>query len=122
MDLHGVHDWTQPRSSANWLITERDSYKTPPDLKEAIETAWRSSPVSSIKTWKSPVLLIHGDDDRNVRFGQTVDLASRLEKYGVPFEEMVLPDELHAFLLYKSWIKANAATVSFLDKYLKPNK
>jgi predicted esterase len=33
-----------------------------------------------MNTWKSPVFLIHGDDDRNVRFSQTVDLAERLRK------------------------------------------
>jgi dipeptidyl aminopeptidase/acylaminoacyl peptidase len=121
VDLHGVHDWTAPRSGANWLIqSSRDSYETPPDLPLAIETAWRSSPVSSISTWKSPVLLIHGDDDRNVQFVQTVDLVSRLEKAGVPYEELVLPDEVHSFLRYESWRKANRATVSFLDKHLKP--
>jgi dipeptidyl aminopeptidase/acylaminoacyl peptidase len=121
VDLHGVHDWTAPRSGANWLIqASRDSYETPPDLQLAIETAWRSSPVSSISTWKSPVLLIHGDDDRNVQFAQTVDLVSRLEKAGVPYEELVLPDEVHSFLRYENWRKANRATVNFLDKHLKP--
>jgi dipeptidyl aminopeptidase/acylaminoacyl peptidase len=121
VDLHGVHDWTAPRSSANFLISSpRSSYETFPDLQPAIETAWRSSPVSSMSTWKSPVLLIHGDDDRNVQFSQTVDLVSRLEKAGVPYEELVLPDEVHSFLRYASWQKASTATVNFLDKYLKP--
>ncbi len=120
VDLHGVHDWTQTRSSANFLFTERNSYETPPDLKEAQELAWRSSPVSSIKTWKSPVLLIQGDDDRNVRFYQTVDLAARLEKAGVYFEELVFPDEVHGFLRYQSWVIADHATADFLDRYLKP--
>jgi dipeptidyl aminopeptidase/acylaminoacyl peptidase len=122
VDLHGVHDWTATRSSANWLISSsRNSYETPPDLARAIEMAWRSSPVSSVSTWRSPVLLIHGDDDRNVKFSQTVDLVARLEKAGVPYEELVLPDEVHSFLRYASWQKATTATVNFLDKYLKPN-
>ena len=123
VDLHGVHDWTATRSSANWLVsaTSRTSYETPPDLPIAIETAWRSSPVSYMSTWRSPVLLIHGDDDRNVKFSQTVDLVARLEKAGVPYEELVLPDEVHGFLRYASWVKATTATVNFLDKYLKPN-
>ena len=122
VDLHGVHDWTAPRGFASSLITSpRDSYEAPPDLQLAIETAWRSSPVSSMATWKSPVLLIHGDDDRNVQFSQTVDLVQRLEKAGVPYEELVLPDEVHSFLRYASWMKVSTATVNFLDKYLKPN-
>src|SRR4030095_16871986 len=34
--------------------------------------AYKSSAISEIGKWKSPVLLIHGDDDRNVNFAQTV--------------------------------------------------
>ena len=79
VDLNGIHDWTADHTQAHWLL-DRDSYETPPDLAQALETAWRSSPVYYMNTWKSPVFLIHGDDDRNVRFSQTVDLAERLRK------------------------------------------
>ena len=34
--------------------------------------------LGAIERWRSPVLLIHGDDDRNVPFGQSVDLAQAL--------------------------------------------
>ena len=44
------------------------------------------------------MLLIQGDDDRNVQFQQTVDLAARLHAQHVPYEELVLPDEIHGFL------------------------
>jgi dipeptidyl aminopeptidase/acylaminoacyl peptidase len=42
-----------------------------PHIKEARELAFKSSPVSSIANWCSPVLFVHGDDDRNVPFQQT---------------------------------------------------
>jgi dipeptidyl aminopeptidase/acylaminoacyl peptidase len=48
--------------------------------------AFESSPLASVNTWRSPVLLIHGDDDRNVPFSESVDLAEALRKQGVPFE------------------------------------
>ena len=41
---------------------------------EARELAFKSWPVSSIANWPSPVLLVHGDDDRNVPFQQTTEL------------------------------------------------
>ena len=72
-----------------------------------------------MNTWKSPVLLIHGDDDRNVPFSQTVDLVQRLRAQQVPFEQMILPDEIHMFLLWKNWMQAYAATAEFLDRTLK---
>jgi dipeptidyl aminopeptidase/acylaminoacyl peptidase len=113
VDLHGVHDWTTDMDRRLDGMNER--YEKA-DAAKAMEVAWKSSPVSSIDSWKSPVLLIQGDDDRNVRFNQTVDLARRLDAAGVPYEEIVLPDEIHDFLLYRSWVTADSATAAFFDK------
>ena len=113
VDWHGVHDWTAERARG---FLNRDSYETPPDGEKALTVAWQSSPNSSINTWKSPVLLIHGDDDRNVRFSQTVDLARRLEKAGVSFEELVIPDEIHDFFRHASWLKVDNATARYFDR------
>ena len=63
-----------------------------------MKLAWESSPDSAIATWKSPVLLIQGDDDRNVEFHQMVDLVERLQLAHVPFEQIVIPNEIHGFL------------------------
>jgi hypothetical protein len=65
--------------------------------------------MSSISTWRSPVLLIHGDDDRNVPFHETVILVEALRKQGVPFEQLIFPDEIHGFLTERRWIEAYEA-------------
>jgi dipeptidyl aminopeptidase/acylaminoacyl peptidase len=44
------------------------------------------------------VLLIHGDDDRNVPFQQTTDLVEKLRAQNVAFEELIIPDEIHDLL------------------------
>src|SRR5579885_2245516 len=116
VDLHGVHDWT--RFNEGWIGQPPQRYEQG-DREEAIKIAWQSSPDADVATWTSPVLLIQGDDDRNVRFAQTVDLARRLDRQHVPYEEMVLPDEIHGFLRHASWLKADQATVEFLDQKLK---
>jgi dipeptidyl aminopeptidase/acylaminoacyl peptidase len=64
-------------------------------------------------------LLIHGDDDRNVPFNQTVDLVQRLRAQKVEFEELIFPDEIHGFLLWRSWIKAYRAETEFFNRKLK---
>lgn len=115
VDLHGVHDWVSDYAAS---LTGAEQRYEKSDAKAALDVAWKSSPVASIATWKSPVLLIQGDDDRNVRFHQTVDLARRLSDAGIPFEEMVLPDEIHGFLRYHSWLAADAATADFLERKL----
>jgi dipeptidyl aminopeptidase/acylaminoacyl peptidase len=116
VDFHGVHDWSV-------FLTERPYFGNlalrPPDADAAVKLAWESSPNSSIGTWKSPVLLIHGDDDRNVPFSQTVDLVQRLRAQHVPFEQMILPDEIHGFLRWKDWVRAYMATGDFFDRTLK---
>jgi dipeptidyl aminopeptidase/acylaminoacyl peptidase len=81
-------------------------------------TAFAASPDADIAKWKSPVLLIQGDDDRNVLFDQTVELAHRLEKQKTPFEELVIPNEIHGFLRWANWLRADEATVRFLSKEL----
>ena len=72
-----------------------------------------------MQTWRSPVLLIHGDDDRNVNFDQTVDLVPRLRKQGVDFEQIIFPDEIHDFLLHRNWLRAYHAASDYFDRYLK---
>ena len=96
--------------------------RKPPDTQKALDIAWASSPVSAISTWKSPVLLIHADDDRNVRFNQTVDLVQRLTTAGVPHEVIVIPDDTHHFLRHANWFKVGAATAAFFEKKLEPGR
>jgi len=107
VDLHGVHDWP----TDNW-----DGKNIPPDLTKL---AHDSSPVTAVNTWKSPVLFIHGDDDRNVYFTQTVDLAARLRDKGVEIEQLIFPDEIHDFLLHRDWLAAYHAASDFFDRRLK---
>jgi len=115
VDIHGVHDFTMERAR-NMLA--RDRFETAPDAERAVQVAWESSPMSSLATWRSPVLLIHGDDDRNVRFAQTVDLVRRLARAGVRYEEIVIPDDTHHFLLYANQVRVNQATADFFDRVL----
>lgn len=112
VDIHGVHNWTAERAAS--LLENR--YEKIPDVQRALDVAWQSSPVSSIDGWKSPVLLIHGDDDRNVRFSQTTDLVRRLEKAGVSYEELVIPDDTHHFMRHANLVKVDAAVAAFFDR------
>jgi dipeptidyl aminopeptidase/acylaminoacyl peptidase len=112
VDLHGVHDW-------NLELTNWQPAYNPDADPAAARLAWESSPLASVKTWKSPVLLMQGDDDRNVQFSNTVRLASALRAQGVPFEEHVFPDEIHDFLLHRTWVAAYGYAADFFDRHLK---
>ncbi|MFL6416471.1 MAG: S9 family peptidase [Bryobacteraceae bacterium] len=115
VDFHGVHDWSTLR---NFELT--GDVGGNPEAVEAVERAARlafdSSPMASVKTWKGPVLLIHGDDDRDVAFSQTVTLVEALRKQGTPFEELIFPNEIHDFLLHRHWAEAYRATAEFFRR------
>jgi dipeptidyl aminopeptidase/acylaminoacyl peptidase len=115
VDIHGVHNRFIGRNRS----AGDNSYEPTPGAAEARDISWRSSPIADITTWKSPVLLIHGDDDRNVEFIQTVDLTHRLQKHNIPYEEIVIPDDTHHFLKHTNWLKVATATADFFDRKLQ---
>ncbi|HXG88840.1 MAG TPA: prolyl oligopeptidase family serine peptidase [Vicinamibacterales bacterium] len=109
VDIHGVHDWNVG------IRTFQPTYNPGEEIEQR---NFRSSPLNFVSGWRSPVLLIHGDDDRNVSFAETVTLAEALRKQGVTFESLVIPDEVHGFLRTESWLKVFSAAADFFDRYL----
>ncbi len=109
VDMHGVHDW-------NLEIPTFNPTYDPREHADFARLAFESSPIASVDTWRSPVLLIHGDDDRNVPFAETVQLVEALRKQKVDFEELIFPDEIHDFLLRRDWVRAYTASADFLER------
>jgi dipeptidyl aminopeptidase/acylaminoacyl peptidase len=114
VDFHGVHDW-------NEVIENFVPAYDPKARADLARVAFESSPLASVKSWKSPVLLIHGDDDRNVPFSQTVQLVEALRQQNVQFEELIIPDEIHDFLMHQHWLEAYKATADFFARKLRAN-
>jgi dipeptidyl aminopeptidase/acylaminoacyl peptidase len=98
VDMAGVHLWG--------------------DELDPESVAYQASSLSEVERWTSPVLLIHGDDDRNVDFSQTVGLVQALRAHDVPFELIVFPDEVHDFLLHARWLRAFGAAADFFERTL----
>jgi len=102
VDIAGVHFWG--------------------DALDPESIPYSSSSVSEVDRWTSPVLLIHGDDDRNVAFSQTVGLVQALRANGVHYELMVFPDEVHDFLVFDRWLTTFGATDEFFDRFLRARR
>jgi dipeptidyl aminopeptidase/acylaminoacyl peptidase len=115
VDLHGVHDWS--RFLDEWFGPATARYEKG-DREEGAKVAFQSSPIADLSHWRGAALFIHGDDDRNVQFSQTVDLVRRLDARHMAYDELVLPDEIHGFLRHASWLAADSATAEFLTKHL----
>jgi dipeptidyl aminopeptidase/acylaminoacyl peptidase len=112
VDFHGVHDW-------NNVISNFVPAYDPAKQAAAAKRAFESSPLAYVSTWRSPVLLIHGDDDRNVPFNETVLLVEALRKQKVYFEQLVFPNEIHDFLLNRDWVAAYEASADFFNRKMK---
>lgn len=114
VDIHGVHDWV--------VYNEKELYglanKKAPDADWASNLIPKASPISYVNTWTSPVLFIHGDDDRNVAFQQSIDLIKRLEKKKVKIETLVIVDDNHHWSKHENAITVLEATAEFLKNQL----
>jgi dipeptidyl aminopeptidase/acylaminoacyl peptidase len=108
VDYAGVHDW-----SGLLKVYAAAGARAASD-----SVAWTSSPLSSIERWHSPVLVIQADDDHNVPFDQTVLLTKALREQRVPYELIVIPNEIHDLLLHRSWLTYFHAQAEFLDRHL----
>jgi len=99
VDIAGVHLW------GNSLDTESTSFK--------------ASSIATVDKWTSPVLLVHGDDDRNVAFSQTTGLVQLLRARNIYHELIVFPDEVHDFLVFSKWVGVFNASDDFFRRFLK---
>ncbi|AZI25738.1 S9 family peptidase [Pedobacter sp. G11] len=114
VDIHGVN---------NRFSNSGVEGKAPaPDADLAAKLAMQSSPVTYINTWTSPTLIIHADDDRNVAFSQSVDLAKRFEDKKFKFEFLVIPDDTHHWMKFSNGVKVSEATADFLKRKLIDKK
>ena len=117
VDLHGVHDWS---AQLEWWGEGEIQAPSPAARDSIARLAYKSSPVADIDKWTSPVLIVHGDDDRNVPFEASIDLVGRLRRKGdVIFEELYFVDDVHGFLLHRNWLIVYRRAADFFDRYLK---
>lgn len=109
--FYGAYDWV--RMWSGYVIPETSDE----ELRESVRNlARQSSPIASVDRWRSPVLIIHGGDDRSVDFEQAVMLAEDLRARGVEVETLVHPDEPHGFLVHRHVLEAYGAAAEFLDR------
>ena len=114
--IHGVYDWSWPSPVKGHLnpsgffgVGEKDK-----------DRALASSPLGAIDGWRSPVLLVSGDQDMNVDVVETVDLAERLRERGVEVRTLILPGEAHDFVRHSAWKRLWHALNSFFREKLPP--
>jgi dipeptidyl aminopeptidase/acylaminoacyl peptidase len=111
VDISGVHDRTPNLKYTTKLEHAQDAAR-------ADTVIWQASPIAYTDTWKSPVLIIHADGDRNVHFNQSINLLNRLRKEGVHCETLVIPDDTHHWIKFSHRVRIYEATIDFLVRNL----
>ena len=86
----------------------------PEDMPYIIET----SPLRQAHKIKSPVLIVHGAQDNNVRLVHARKLANKLDSLGKEYEWYVEPYEGHGFRGEQSTLNLFGIVEVFLDKHL----
>jgi dipeptidyl aminopeptidase/acylaminoacyl peptidase len=109
VDIAGVHNWAQ------WIDA---GYGRPVGTPAQRAIAEKNSPVGALSTWRSPVLVSQGDDDRNVPFSEGVDLVTRLRDRGVHVETAVYPNETHENQVWQDLVSQYRASAAFLVREL----
>ncbi len=109
VDYAGLYDWS------TFLASIGDPIEDPDAIKRAVA----SSPVGQIDKWKSPVLIVQADDDRNVPMRQASDLIEDLRSRNIPHDEIAIPNEVHDLTRYASWMLLFNATSDYFEKHLE---
>ncbi|WP_245953195.1 alpha/beta hydrolase family protein [Alteromonas aestuariivivens] len=76
------------------------------------------SPITFVEKIKTPILLIHGDEDRSVHVEQSRRMANELEDYNKTFKYVELESGDHYLSIQKNRHKAFAEMDAFLSQYL----
>ncbi|HEY5220313.1 MAG TPA: prolyl oligopeptidase family serine peptidase, partial [Gemmatimonadaceae bacterium] len=85
---------------------------------DSTSVSFESSAAAHVSTWKSPVFLEQGDDDRNVDFSQMIGLVQLLRANHVYYELTVNPDEVHELLTHSKWVNVFGDMGDFFHRFV----
>lgn len=81
----------------------------------------RNNPIAYASEFRTPMLILHGEKDYRVPYGQALALYGILQNKGVPSRLVVFPDENHWILSPQNSIYWNYEVQAWLARYLGGN-
>jgi dipeptidyl aminopeptidase/acylaminoacyl peptidase len=109
VDYAGLYNWS----------TFLSTLGVPIEGEEANRVAVESSPIATIDKWRSPVLVVQADDDRNVPLQQATELIEGLRTHNIAHDEIIIPNEIHDLARYSSWMMLFNAADGYFEKHLE---
>lgn len=80
----------------------------------------RQNPRDSVKSFKTPTLVVHGERDYRVPLEQGLAMFTALRRQGVPARLLTFPDENHWILKPANSVRWYAEVIGWLDRWTKP--
>ncbi|QYJ84577.1 S9 family peptidase [Shewanella mesophila] len=75
------------------------------------------NPVNYVENWKTPMLVIHGEKDFRVPYGQGLAAFSFMQRKGIPSELLIYPDENHWILNPDNLEQWYANVLGWMDRW-----
>jgi dipeptidyl aminopeptidase/acylaminoacyl peptidase len=147
-DRLGIGGWSHGGFMAAWAVGQTDRFKTalmgagisdwgmlaatgeegPFEAALGGSTGWegpgphphdRLSPISYAARIRTPVLILHGEDDTNVPLGQSEFFHRALRRFGVEHEFVVYPRENHSIRERDHQLDVLRRTREWFDRWLR---
>ena len=86
---------------------------------EKPENYTKHNPIEFVKNWKTPTLVIHGEQDFRVVDTQGMGTFTALQRRGVPSKLLIFPDENHWVQKPQNSILWHDTVLAWLDQWTK---
>jgi dipeptidyl aminopeptidase/acylaminoacyl peptidase len=118
VDMYGIVNFeTFFKNTEGWMAAVSKMEYGDPETQAALLRSL--SPINHVETIKTPTMILHGDHDTNVPLGEARQMASALEKNGVPVQLVIFPGEGHGWNQTSTRIRSNLLVVQWFHKYLQ---
>ena len=77
------------------------------------------SPVDFVSKWRTPMLVIHGEQDFRIPYSQGIAAFTALQRRGIESRLLIFPEENHRVMMPGNSVQWYHEVVSWLDAHLK---
>jgi len=90
--------------------------------EQARDTYERWNPANHVDKWRTPMLVVTGEQDFRVPYTQGLQSFTALQDRGIPAQLLVFPEENHWVLGAKNSLQWHNTVFAWLDRWLKTDK
>lgn len=116
----GVYNFDSMYATTDEIWFDEWEHGGPPWAEGKRESYEKFSPHKYVKNFKTPMLIIHNDNDFRVPISEGIQLFNTLQRIGVPSKMINFPDESHWVLKPKNSEYWHREVFAWLEKYAPP--